>query len=68
MILSPKSGEVKAMASFPTYDPNESIGGYSVARWNELNDPANDLPMFNRAIQGEYAPGSTFKVFTAHAA
>ena len=68
VILSPKTGEVKAMASFPTYDPNESIGGYSVVRWNELNDPANDLPMFNRAIQGEYAPGSTFKVFTAHAA
>jgi len=68
VIISPKTGEVKAMASFPTYDPNESIGGYSVLRWNELNDPANDLPMFNRAIQGEYAPGSTFKVFTAHAA
>ena len=68
MIISPKSGEIKAMASFPTYDPNESIGGYSVSRWVELNDPVNDLPMFNRAIQGEYAPGSTFKVFTAHAA
>ena len=68
VIISPKSGDIKAMASFPTYDPNESIGGYSVLRWNELNDPANDLPMFNRAIQGEYAPGSTFKVFTAHAA
>ena len=68
LIISPKDGAIKAMASFPTYDPNESIGGYSVDRWNELNDPANDLPMFNRAIQGEYAPGSTFKVFTAHAA
>ena len=68
LIISPKSGEIKAMASFPTYDPNESIGGYSVSRWGELNDPINDLPMFNRAIQGEYAPGSTFKVFTAHAA
>jgi penicillin-binding protein 2 len=68
VIISPKSGEIKAMASFPTYDPNESIGGYSLSRWEELNDPVNDLPMFNRAIQGEYAPGSTFKVFTAHAA
>ena len=54
LIISPKSGEIKAMASFPTYDPNESIGGYSVSRWVELNDPVNDLPMFNRAIQGEY--------------
>ena len=68
LIISPKDGEVKAMASFPTYDPNESIGGYSLSRWAELNDPVNDLPMFNRSIQGEYAPGSTFKVFTAHAA
>ena len=68
VIMSPKSGDIKAMASFPTYDPNESIGGYSLSRWAELNDPVNDLPMFNRAIQGEYAPGSTFKVFTAHAA
>ena len=68
LIVSPKDGGIKAMASYPTYDPNESIGGYSVERWNELNDPLNDLPMFNRAIQGEYAPGSTFKIFTAHAA
>jgi penicillin-binding protein 2 len=45
-----------------------SIGGFSLEQWAELNDPANDLPMFNRAIQGEYAPGSTFKLFTAHAA
>jgi len=61
-------GSVVAMASYPSYDPNESIGGFSVDQWAELNDPANDLPMFNRAIQGEYAPGSTFKLFTAHAA
>jgi len=68
VILDPVTGSVVAMASYPSYDPNESIGGFSVDRWNELNDPANDLPMFNRAIQGEYAPGSTFKLFTAHAA
>jgi len=68
VVLAPDSGDVLAMASYPTYDPNESIGGFRVDRWNELNDPANDLPMFNRAIQGEYAPGSTFKLFTAHAA
>ena len=68
MILDPTDGDVLAMASYPTYDPNESIGGFSFERWSELNDPANDLPMFNRAVQGEYAPGSTFKLFTAHAA
>jgi penicillin-binding protein 2 len=68
VVLAPDSGDVLAMASFPSYDPNESIGGFRLAQWEELNDPANDLPMFNRAIQGEYAPGSTFKLFTAHAA
>jgi len=68
VVLDPQTGDVVAMASFPSYDPNESIGGFSFDRWSELNDPANDLPMFNRAIQGEYAPGSTFKLFTAHAA
>ena len=68
VVLAPASGDVLAMGSYPSYDPNESIGGFRVDRWNELNDPANDLPMFNRAIQGENAPGSTFKLFTAHAA
>tara|TARA_B110001454_G_scaffold69583_1_gene67854 strand:+ start:2184 stop:4451 length:2268 start_codon:yes stop_codon:yes gene_type:complete len=68
VILDPGNGDVVAMASFPSYDPNMSIGGFSLEQWTELNDPANDLPMFNRAIQGEYAPGSTFKLFTAHAA
>jgi penicillin-binding protein 2 len=68
VILDPISGSVVAMASYPSYDPNESIGGFSLEQWAELNDTANDLPMFNRAIQGEYAPGSTFKLFTAHAA
>ena len=68
VVLDPRVGDVVAMASFPSYDPNDSIGGFSFDQWAELNDPANDLPMFNRAIQGEYAPGSTFKLFTAHAA
>ena len=68
VILDPATGSVVAMASYPSYDPNESIGGFTLERWAELNDRANDLPMFNRAIQGEYAPGSTFKLFTAHAA
>ncbi|MBR12655.1 MAG: penicillin-binding protein 2 [Acidimicrobiaceae bacterium] len=68
VVLDPTDGSVVALASYPTYDPNQSIGGFSSEQWAELNDPANDLPMFNRAIQGEYAPGSTFKLFTAHAA
>ncbi len=68
VIMDPDDGDVIAMASYPSFDPNESIGGFSRDQWASLNDPINDLPMLNRAIQGEYAPGSTFKVFTAHAA
>lgn len=62
--LNPKTGEVLALASFPGYDPDEfNLGGGS-NRVNEiLQDP--DKPLLNRAIQGKYIPGSTFKPFTA---
>ncbi|MEE2645784.1 MAG: penicillin-binding protein 2 [Actinomycetota bacterium] len=68
VILDPRNGDVLAVTSYPKFDPNDSIGGFSREQWESLNDPLNDLPMFNRAVQGEYAPGSTFKLFTAHAA
>ena len=68
VILDPRNGDVLALTSYPKFDPNDSIGGFSREQWESLNDPLNDLPMFNRAVQGEYAPGSTFKLFTAHAA
>ena len=68
VILDPRNGDVLAITSYPKFDPNDSIGGFSREQWESLNDPVNDLPMFNRAVQGEYAPGSTFKLFTAHAA
>jgi penicillin-binding protein 2 len=56
------------MASFPTYDPSEFVNGISVARFQQLQDPASSYPLNNRAIQGEYAPGSTFKMVTSLAA
>jgi penicillin-binding protein 2 len=62
VVLDVNSGEVLAMASYPTFDP---------ARFNELWGSLNsdtDRPMWNRAIAGQYAPGSTFKVLTAIAA
>ena len=68
VIIDPTNGNVVAIASYPKFDPNDSIGGFTREEWASLNDPLNDLPMLNRAIQGEYAPGSTFKLFTAHAA
>ncbi|HEX7094364.1 MAG TPA: penicillin-binding transpeptidase domain-containing protein, partial [Acidimicrobiales bacterium] len=68
VVTNPQDGSVIAMASYPTYDPSEFIEGISQERFDQLNDPENHYPLLNRAIQGEYAPGSTFKLFTAYAA
>ena len=68
VVLDPRDGSVLAMVSNPTYDPNEFINGISVKRFAELNDPAGHYPLNNRAIQGLYAPGSTFKLATGMAA
>jgi peptidoglycan glycosyltransferase len=60
--LDPHSGAIKVMASIPDYDPNDVPQRYA-----ELNkDPTS--PLFNRATQARYPPGSTFKVVTAAAA
>ena len=56
------------MASFPTYDPREFIGGISQSAFDALTAAENYSPILNRVIQGEYAPGSTFKIVTSYAA
>jgi penicillin-binding protein 2 len=62
--LVPSSGEVLAMASLPAYDPNAFAAGISRSAWQGLlTDPLR--PLQNRAIQGRYSPGSTFKVAMA---
>ena len=62
--INVKTGEILAMASYPTYDPSLFTGGISNKDWNELiSNPAN--PLYNRAIQAAYAPGSTFKMVSA---
>ncbi len=68
VVMDPKTGEVIAMASYPTYNPNDFVGGVSEKIWKELTDPGNMYPMNNRAIMSELPPGSTFKVVTALAA
>ena len=68
VVTDPRDGSVLAMASNPTFDPNEFTNGISVRRFAELNDPAGHYPLTNRAIQGLYAPGSTFKLATSMAA
>ena len=64
--LDPRSGEILAMMSKPSYDPNLFASGISSIDWNSLiNDPRR--PMQNRAIQSRFSPGSVFKVFMAAA-
>ena len=62
--LDPRNGAVLALASKPNYDPNEFSTGITQARWDELSQGGN-YPLFNRAIQAAYPPGSTLKPFTA---
>jgi penicillin-binding protein 2 len=68
VVLDPRDGSVLAMASWPSYDPNQFAGGISTTLFQQLQDPANNFPLNNRAIQGLYAPGSTFKLVTGLAA
>ena len=68
VVLDPRDGAVLAMASWPTYDPSKFVNGISTTDFQFLQDPANHFPLNNRAIQGQYAPGSTFKPITALAA
>jgi len=64
--LDPRSGEVLAMVSRPTPDPNDFAVRISGKEWKELNeDPLK--PLLNRAIQAQLAPGSVFKIVTATA-
>jgi len=60
--MDPRTGEVLALASKPNYDPNEFSTGITQARWNEMSQGGN-YPLFNRAIQAAYPPGSTLKPF-----
>lgn len=67
VLMDPRDGAVRAMASYPTFDPGAFVNGISSAEFDELNAPENERPLLNRAIQGEYAPGSTFKPFSLYA-
>ena len=67
VVLDPHNGDVLALASAPTFDPNTLSPSPSPELWKLLlDDPTR--PMFNRAIAGRYQPGSTFKPFVALAA
>lgn len=61
VVLNPQTGRVIAMASYPTYDPTVWVGGISQKDLNHLYSKKAHMPLLNRATQGQYAPGSTFK-------
>jgi len=62
--IDPRNGEVLAMASMPAFDPNLFVNGISYANYNALRDNP-DRPLYNRALQGSYPPGSTIKPMAA---
>ena len=62
VVMNVKSGEILALASYPDYEPQLLVEGISSQKWNEYL--ANNA-LFNRAVQGAYAPGSIFKMVTA---
>jgi penicillin-binding protein 2 len=64
IVMNPQNGQVLAMASYPTYDLNQWVGGISSADYAALSASQAEN---NNAIQGEYTPGSTFKLITATA-
>ena len=65
--LDPKTGEVLAFVSKPTFDPNLFVDGIDTESWQALNESV-DKPLLNRALRGTYPPGSTYKPFMAMAA
>lgn len=62
--IDPNNGEVLAYISRPGYNPNLFIDGIDEQSWNELNNSL-DVPLNNRALRGQYPPGSTIKPFMA---
>ncbi|MFV1921078.1 MAG: penicillin-binding protein 2 [Methylotenera sp.] len=62
--IQPQTGEVLALVSMPTFDPNLFVGGIDTQNWRLLNESI-DKPLINRPLRGVYPPGSTFKPFVA---
>ncbi|HED35118.1 MAG TPA: penicillin-binding protein 2, partial [Gammaproteobacteria bacterium] len=62
VVMKPHTGEVLAMVSLPSFDPNLFVHGISHKNYKRLRD-SPDRPLFNRSIMGQYPPGSTVKPF-----
>lgn len=62
--MDPRNGEIIALYSAPTFDGNKIMKNIDRKYWSFLHDPKAERPLFNRAIQARYAPGSTYKPVT----
>lgn len=62
--IEPKTGDVLAFVSSPSFDPNSFVDGIDQQTWDELNN-SSDKPLLNRPLHGTYPPGSTYKPFMA---
>lgn len=67
VVIDPRNGDVLAFANSPTYNPNKFVPSIPLSEWRRLREDERK-PLFNRASQGGYAPGSTFKPVVAMAA
>ncbi|ACU53717.1 penicillin-binding protein 2 [Acidimicrobium ferrooxidans DSM 10331] len=68
VVEDPNNGQILAMASYPTYNPEWWVGGISTQHYAELTSASANDPLLNRAISAAFTPGSTFKLATASAA
>ncbi|GAA3094050.1 penicillin-binding protein 2 [Streptomyces rectiviolaceus] len=68
VVMENKTGRIVSMASNPNYDPNAWVGGISGKDYSQLTGKKSNYPLLNRAIQGQAAPGSIFKVIPTTAA
>ncbi len=68
VVLDPRNGRVIALSTSPTYDPTVFVGGISRKELARLTDEAAGVPLISRAVQGQFAPGSTFKLASTSSA
>jgi penicillin-binding protein 2 len=68
VVLDVRTGRVVALASHPTYDPSIWAGGVTQEQYDRLLGPGSGQPLISRAVQGQFAPGSTFKISSVAAA
>lgn len=64
IVMKPRTGEIISLSSFPDYDPNQFVGGIGERNWEKLTS-GEGHPLINKATQGLYPPGSTFKMVLA---